>query len=95
MDAITYSTVVRSSLPSKIGWADPLRLKGRCARCPETQPHLYSYFVLQDMFELASSANYAEGKEKLNARQSKVISFSVSKKLLEGRQRASVDARLQ
>ena len=51
--------------------------------------------VLQDMFELASSANYAEGKEKLNARQSKVISFSVSKKLLEGRQRASADARLQ
>ena len=35
------------------------------------------------MFELANSANYAEGEEKLNARQSKVISFSVSQNLLE------------
>jgi hypothetical protein len=47
------------------------------------------------MFELAISANYNEEEEKLNARQSKVISFSVSKNLLEGGQRASADARLQ
>lgn len=47
------------------------------------------------MFELASFANYTEGEEKVNARQSKVISFSVSQNLLERGQRASADARLQ
>jgi hypothetical protein len=52
-------------------------------------------FVLQDMFELARSANYAEGEEKLNARQSKAISFSVSKNLLEWRHKAPADAHLQ
>jgi hypothetical protein len=47
------------------------------------------------MFELASSANYTEEEEKVNARRSKVISFSVSPNPFERGQRASADARLQ